>query len=60
MRHIQARASDEQYKVIRKKAIDLGVDLETFMIQAAMEKAQEGERPNTKTKRKEGKGTTVT
>lgn len=43
MRHIQARASDEEYKLIRKKAIDLGLDLETFIIQAALEKVNKEE-----------------
>lgn len=48
MRHIQARVSDEEWRVIRKAAIDLNMDLEVFLARAALEKVEREEKAKKK------------
>lgn len=38
-RHIQSRVTEEEYKKIRKMAIDLGLTVEEYLRQSAIEKA---------------------
>ena len=49
-RRIQARVSEEEFKKIKKKAIDLGLTVEDFLKQSALievEKEESNERDST-------------
>jgi hypothetical protein len=47
IKHIQARVTEEEFKKIKKKAVDLGIHLEDFLKLSALEKVE-----NENTKRK--------
>ena len=40
IKHMQTRVSEEEYKEIRKAAIDAGLDVEEFLKQCALEKVR--------------------
>jgi uncharacterized protein (DUF1778 family) len=48
LKHIQARVREEDFKLIRKAAIDMGVTVDEFIRTSALEKIER------ETKRKEG------
>jgi predicted DNA binding CopG/RHH family protein len=49
-KHVQARVPEEDYKKIKKKAIDLGITMEEFLsisVTEKLNKDEEGERDTT-------------
>ena len=42
-RYVQARVSEEEFKAIKKKAIDLGLEVRDFLKEAALEKIKKEE-----------------
>jgi hypothetical protein len=52
LKYIQARVGEEEFKKIKKKAIDLGITTEEFLKQGALEKIERED--NAETERKEG------